>query len=258
MSALTATKFLTDRVAVVSASTKGIGFAIAKRLGLDGASVVVSSRKPKNVEEAVAALRLEGIEAGGVVAHVGVKEDRKKLMEFAMDRFGKIDILISNAAANPHHGDLLSITDSQWNKLVKTNVKAALELTQEATPHLEASGRGNVVFVSSVAGYAPMDGLGGYSVMKTALLSLNKALSQSLASRNIRVNSVAPGVIRTDFSQVLYANEMERQKWLQQIPLNRIGMADECAGAVSFLVSDEACYMSGETICVNGGMHARV
>ncbi|WKY03241.1 hypothetical protein Q1695_004746 [Nippostrongylus brasiliensis] len=258
MSALSAAKFLTDRVAVVSASTKGIGFAIAKRLGAEGAAVVVSSRKPDNVEEAVSALRLEGIDAAGVVAHVGIQEDRRKLIEFAIDRFGKLDILVSNAAANPHFGDLMSISDSQWDKMLQINVRSALQLTQEAAPHLEASGRGNVVLVSSVAGYSPMDGLGAYSVMKSTLIGLNKALSQSLARRNIRVNAIAPGIIQTEFSRALYTNEVDHQNWLQSIPMNRMGQADECAEAVAFLVSDEASYISGETIGVNGGMQARI
>ncbi|VDO67177.1 unnamed protein product [Heligmosomoides polygyrus] len=193
MTALATAKFLTDRVAVVSASTKGIGFAIAKRLGAEGASVIVSSRKPDNVEEAVNALRLEGIDAAGITAHVAKKDDRKKLIDFAIERFGKLDILVSNAAVNPHFGDIMSISDSQWDKMLQVNVRSALQLTQEAAPHLESSGRGNVVLVSSVAGYHPMDGLGAYSVMKSTLIGLNKALSQSLARRNIRVNAIAPG-----------------------------------------------------------------
>ncbi|KAK6750540.1 hypothetical protein RB195_002486 [Necator americanus] len=258
MASLMAAKVLSDRVAVVSASTKGIGFAIAKRLGLDGASVVVSSRKQKNVEEAVEALRLEGIDASGLTAHVGLKEDRKRLINFAIDQYGKLDILVSNAAANPHFGDIMSISDSQWDKLLTVNVRSALQLTQEAAPHLESSGRGCVVLVSSVAGYAPIDGLGAYSVMKSTLIGLNKALSQSLARRNIRVNAIAPGIIRTDFSRALYANEVDHENWLRSIPLNRLGQAEECADAVAFLVSDEASYITGETIGVNGGMHAHI
>uniref|UniRef100_A0A0K0DPH1 Dehydrogenase/reductase SDR family member 4 n=1 Tax=Angiostrongylus cantonensis TaxID=6313 RepID=A0A0K0DPH1_ANGCA len=240
-----ATKFLTDRVAVVSASTKGIGFAIAKRLGTNGASVVVSSRKSKNVEEAVEALRVEGINAAGVTAHVGIKEDRKKLIDFAIDRFGKLDILVSNAAVNPHFGDIMSISDSQWDKMLSINVQSSLQLTQEAVPHLEASGRGNIVLVSSIAGYAPVDGLGAYSIMKSTLIGLNKALSQSLARRNIRVNAIAPGIIRTDFSRALYINEVDHENWLRTIPLNRLGEADECADVVAFLVS--CCILIAET-----------
>uniref|UniRef100_A0A7E4VL18 Dehydrogenase/reductase SDR family member 4 n=2 Tax=Panagrellus redivivus TaxID=6233 RepID=A0A7E4VL18_PANRE len=250
-------KFLTDRVAIVTASTKGIGFAIAKRLGMDGASIVVSSRKQKNVDEAVTALRHEGVECDGVVAHVGIDDDRKKLVDFALDRFGKLDILVSNAAVNPHYGDLMSVSDSHWDKLLNVNVRSAFLLTQEAVPHLEKSGNGNIVFVSSVAGYSPFDGIGAYSIMKTALLGINKSLSQNLARKNIRVNAIAPGVIRTDFSRAL-TDGPAPLKADTLIPLGRFGEADECAGAVSFLVSDGASYMSGEVIGVNGGMQARI
>ncbi|CAJ0573781.1 unnamed protein product, partial [Mesorhabditis spiculigera] len=249
---------LADRVAVVTASTKGIGFAIARRLGLDGASVVVSSRKEKNVEEAVLALRLEGINVSGVVANVGNKDDRKKLIDHTLDKHGKLNILVSNAAANPHYGDLMSISDSQWDKLMQVNVTSAFQLAQEAIPHLEASGQGNLVFVASVAGFSPIEGLGAYSIMKSALIGLNKNLALAVAHRNIRVNAIAPGIIRTDFSKVLYEDPAVHCDTTKAIPLGRIGEADEAASAVSFLVSDESAYLTGETISVNGGMQSRM
>jgi len=255
---MSAAKFLADRVALVTASTKGIGFAIAQRLGQDGASVVVCSRKPDNVKEAVHALRMEGVDADGVPAHVGIAEDRRRLLDFTLKRYGRLDILVSNAAANPHQGDLMAITDSQWDKLLQINVRSAFLLTQEAVPHLERSGNGNVVFVSSIAGYAPIDGIGAYSIMKTALIGINKSLSQCLASRHIRVNAIAPGIIRTDFSRALTEDPTSSSKMLADVPLGRFGEANECADAVAFLVSDEASYITGETIGINGGMQMRI
>uniref|UniRef100_A0A914CDZ9 Dehydrogenase/reductase SDR family member 4 n=1 Tax=Acrobeloides nanus TaxID=290746 RepID=A0A914CDZ9_9BILA len=251
-------KFLADRVAIVTASTKGIGFAIAQRLGLDGASVVVSSRQQKHVQEAVSALRLDGINADGLVCHVGNNSDRKKLIDYTIERYGKLDILVSNAAVNPHYGQLLTVTDAQWDKLLSINVKSAFLLAKEALPHLEKSKNGNIVFVSSIAGYSPIEGIGAYSIMKTALIGINKALSQALAEKNIRVNCIAPGIIRTDFSRMLTDNPDNKYDSEKIVPVGRYGEADECAGAVSFLVSDSASYMTGETIGVNGGMHARI
>ncbi|CAJ0937161.1 unnamed protein product, partial [Mesorhabditis belari] len=249
---------LVDRVAVVTASTKGIGFAIARRLGLDGAKVIVSSRKSKNVEEAVLALQLEGIEASGVVAHVGNKDDRKRLFDYTLGKHGKMDILVSNAAANPHYGDLMTITDSQWDKLMQINVTSAFQLAQEAIPHLETSGHGNLVFVASVAGFQPIQGLGAYSIMKSALIGLSKNLALAVAHRNVRVNAIAPGIIRTDFSKTLIEDPLKHNDIIKRIPLGRIGEAEETAGAVSFLVSDESSYLTGETISVNGGMESRM
>ncbi|KAI6214242.1 hypothetical protein M3Y94_00244600 [Aphelenchoides besseyi] len=250
-------KFLTESVAVVTASTKGIGFAIARQLGKEGAKVVVSSRKEANVHNAVKALQMDGIECAGCVAHVGISEDRRKLIEFAVERFNKLDVLVSNASFNPHRGDLMDVSDSQWDKLLNVNVKSAFLLTQEALPHLEKSENGNIVFVSSIAGYSPIDGIGAYSIMKSALVGVTKSLSQSLARRNIRVNAIAPGIIRSDFSKMLLNSE-ESTDPNRLVPLGRFGEADECADAVAFLASTNASYLTGETIGINGGMQARV
>jgi len=249
-------KSLAERVAVITASTKGIGFAIAKRLGNEGAYVVVSSRKQKNVDEAVRALRFEGVVCEGTTAHVGVAAERKKLIDFALNKFGKLDILVSNAAVNPAYSDLIHTTESQWDKLLDLNVKSAFLLSQEAVPHLEKSGNGNIVFVSSIAAYQPIDGIGAYSIMKTALVGLSKSLAQTLADKNIRVNAIAPGVIRTEFSKQLTDGAAKMDP--AAIPLGRFGEADDCAGAVSFLVSNDAAYLQGEIISVNGGMPARI
>ncbi|CAD5226384.1 unnamed protein product [Bursaphelenchus xylophilus] len=251
-------KFLTERVAIVTASTKGIGFAIARRLGLDGAKVVVSSRKQRNVEEAVKALQMDGVECAGCVAHVGIDADRKKLIDFTIDRYNKLDILVSNAAVNPHFGEITGCSQAQWEKLISVNVRSAFLLAQESVPHLEKSEEASIVFVSSVAGYSPLEGIGAYSVMKSALIGLNKSLSQSLAHRNIRVNAIAPGIIRTDFSKAITGGESADIYTEKLIPLGRFGEAEECAGAVSFLASASASYITGETIGVNGAMQARI
>ncbi|XP_041987553.1 tropinone reductase-like 3 isoform X4 [Aricia agestis] len=200
---------LTGKVAIVTASTDGIGLAIAQRLGNEGASVVISSRKEKNVQSALEKLRGEGINVEGVVCHVGDPAQRKNLIEFTKKKFGGIDILVSNAAVNP-----------------------------DVSPILEP--------------------LGAYSVSKTALVGLTKAISNEVVGENIRVNCVAPGVVPTKFASAITSNEMGAEVSLSNVPMKRFGKASEIAAAVAFLVSDDASYMTGQTLVVAGGTHAHL
>ncbi|XP_070196495.1 dehydrogenase/reductase SDR family member 4-like isoform X1 [Littorina saxatilis] len=249
---------LAGKVAIVTASTDGIGLAIAKRLCQDGAKVMISSRKQKNVDTVVQQLRGENLEVAGVVCHVAKKADRAKLIDETVKQFGGIDILVSNAAANPYYGALLNTPEEAWDKIFDTNVKATFMLCQEVVPHLEKRGGGNIVLVGSTAAYSPAGLIGAYSISKTALLGLTKALAPELANSNIRINCLAPGIIRTKFSQALTENDMASDVALQQIPMHRFGTTEECAGATSFLVSDDSSYMTGETIVVSGGMASRL
>uniref|UniRef100_A0A3P8UTB0 Dehydrogenase/reductase (SDR family) member 4 n=1 Tax=Cynoglossus semilaevis TaxID=244447 RepID=A0A3P8UTB0_CYNSE len=191
---------LSGKVAIVTASTEGIGLAAAQSLGKRGAHVVVSSRRQTNVDKAVALLQSQNIQVTGTTCHVGVREDREKLVQMTLEKLGGIDILVSNAAVNPFFGNILESTEDVWDKVLSVNVKAPFLLTKLVAPHMENRGGGNVVFVSSVAGYQPITGLGPYNVSKTALLGLTQALAPELAQSNIRVNCVAPGLIKTRFS----------------------------------------------------------
>lgn len=249
---------LKGKVIVITASTDGIGFAIAKRLAADGANVVVSSRKQKNVEEAVKELKAEGLSAEGVVCHVSKAEDRAKLFKKAIEKYGGLDILISNAATNPATGSVLECDEAVWDKIFEVNVKAAYLLSKEALPYLRKRGGGSIIYVSSIAGFQPFNLLGAYSVSKTALLGLTKAASQDLASENIRVNCIAPGIVKTKFSRALYENKEAEEIALSTIPMNRLAMPDEMGGVASFLCSDDASYITGETIVVSGGMPSRL
>ncbi|KAK3586741.1 hypothetical protein CHS0354_014772 [Potamilus streckersoni] len=249
---------LDGKVAIVTASTEGIGLAIARRLGQDGAKVMVSSRKLTNVDKAVQELKAEKLTVAGTVCHVSKAEDRQKLIQATLSTFGGIDILVSNAAANPCFGPILDTTESAWDKIFETNVKAAFFLCKEVVPHMEARGGGSVVFVSSYAGYTPIESLGPYSVSKTALIGLTKALVPQLSQSNIRVNAIAPGVIKTKFSEAFWKNETLHDMLLQSIPMRRIGEPQECAGLVSFLASDDASYITGECVMVSGGIAGRL
>ncbi|XP_069044842.1 dehydrogenase/reductase SDR family member 4 [Lepisosteus oculatus] len=249
---------LTGKVAIVTASTDGIGLAAARGLAQRGAQVVVSSRRKENVDRAVAELRAESLQVTGTTCNVGNKEDRARLVSTAVQAYGGIDILVSNAAVNPFFGNILDSTEEVWDKILDVNVKAAFFLTQLVVPHMEKRGGGSVVFVSSVAGYQPFQGLGPYSVSKTALLGLTKALAPELAPYNIRVNCVAPGLIRTRFSSAMWKNRDCAEEFMKQLSIKRIGEPDDVAGIIAFLCSDEAQYITGETVTVTGGMNSRL
>lgn len=249
---------LAGKVAVVTASTEGIGLAIARRLGQDGAKVMVSSRKQANVDRTLEELRSENFTVEGMVCHVGKSEDRKNLVKETVSRFGGIDILVSNAAANPVFGPILDVEETAWDKIFDTNVKASFFLCKEVVPHIEARGGGSIVFVSSFVGYTPMEYLGAYSVSKTALLGLTKALVPQLSTKNIRVNAIAPGMIKTKFSEQLWKSDAAKEILMQMIPMKRIGEPSEIAGLVSFLVSDDASYITGEITLATGGIPGRL
>ncbi|KAK2495156.1 LOW QUALITY PROTEIN: hypothetical protein MC885_010076 [Smutsia gigantea] len=269
-------------------SVKTASSGMARREPLankDGAHVVVSSRKQQNVDRAVATLQGEGLSVTGTVCHVGKAEDRERLVATALNLHGGIDILISNAAVSPFFGSLLDATEDVWDKVLDINVKAAALMTKAVVPEMEKRGGGSVVIVASIGAYSAFPGLGPYNVSKTALLGLTKNLALELAQRNIRVNCLAPGLIKTNFSRLegesrlplkprillegdaqlpptpppslsssqfpLHPSPVQTRP--QHAPFLRIGKPEECAGVVSFLCSEDASYITGETVVVAGG-----
>ena len=251
-------KLLANKVAIVTGSTKGIGFAIAKKLALEGASVVISSRKEDNVSSAVSELKRDNLSHLGLTCHVGKEEDRRNLIQQTLDTFGKIDILVSNVAVSPHFGRIVDISEGQIDKIFDVNVKSSFLIAKDCYPHLKAS-RGNITFVSSVGAYKPFVGGGWYSISKTTLLALTRVMAAELGADGIRVNCIAPGLIKTDFSRALVENQSIREKFLEEIPLGRLGLPADCAGAVVFLSCEElSSYVTGECIAITGGIQARL
>ncbi|CAK9880444.1 unnamed protein product [Sphagnum jensenii] len=247
---------LEGKVAVITASTQGIGFAIARRLALEGAAVVISSRKQKNVDEAVAKLKAEGLDVFGLACHVSFADQRANLIKSTIDKYGQIDILVSNAAANPSNDPIVSMSEKVLDKLWEINVKASIQIVQAAAPFL--SDASSVIFVTSIAAFNPGAGLVNmYGVMKTALLGLTKALAAELAPKT-RVNGIAPGFVPTRFSAFLTESAEILEEMESKTLLKRFGTTDDMAAAAAFLASEDASYITGETLVIAGGVQSRL
>ncbi|XP_050446154.1 dehydrogenase/reductase SDR family member 4-like isoform X2 [Cataglyphis hispanica] len=255
---------LEDKIAIVTASTDGIGLSIAKRLAQEGAKVMISSRKELNVKNAVEELRSEGLQVSGVVCHVGKAEDRKNLFEKTKANFGGLDILISNAALNPSTGHTLDNTEEVWDKIFDINLKSTFLLMKESLPLLNKSFSPSIITIASIAAYRSYDflstfkSLGIYSISKTALLSLTGVIATELAPQGIRVNCIAPGLIKTKFSKKLYDTQEPYDFSMSKIAMKRLGTSEEIASVAAFLASDDASYITGETIAVTGGLISRL
>ncbi|KAI6200644.1 Dehydrogenase/reductase SDR family member 4 [Aphelenchoides besseyi] len=258
---------LAGKVAILTASTQGIGLATAERLGHEGCKVVISSRNQKNVDEAVKSLVRSGLQEENIAAiacHVGNPEHRRTLIQLALDRFGRIDIVFHNAGINPATGDVLKVTQQQWEKIFDVNVKAPFLLSQMIVPHMQKVGGGSIIFNASLSALRNSEGIYVYGMSKTALLALVKTMSMSLAKKNIRVNSVIPGQIKTRMSQQMWDETHPRHKIVKQSVINsfgwlgRIGQPEEIASAVAYLVSDDGRFITGENHLVHGGCDARL
>jgi len=245
------------KIALIIGSTEGIGFGVAQRLGREGAKVVINSRRQEKVDKAVELLKSENIDAIGVAGHAAKRGDRTNIIRTAVDHFGGIDILVNNAGTSPFVGLTSMTPEDVWDKLFDTNVKSGFFMTKECKPHLVKRGGGSVVFVSSILAYQHMDYLGVYSITKQAMLGVIKTLATEMASENVRINGIAPGIIKTKFSQSLRGDGV-KDEILERIPMGRFGTVEDCAGAVSFLLSDDASYITGDIITITGGMPSRL
>ncbi|XP_057376871.1 dehydrogenase/reductase SDR family member 4-like [Daphnia carinata] len=251
---------LQGRVAVLTASTEGIGFAMAQRMALDGAHVVISSRTQENVDSALDKLKSQGFSASGMVCHAGVKEDREKLIAKAVAEFGAFDILVSNVAVNPGGGGrLMKCTEDVWDKIFSVNVKSSFFLAKEALPYMGKRGKASIIFNSSVVGFIPnyaIEFMGAYALSKAALMALTKLMALELGPKGIRVNCIAPGLIETRFGAPISKDERAQQIIKGLCPLERTGTSEEMAGLASFLASDDSSYITGANIVAAGGLHS--
>lgn len=246
---------LAGKVAMLTGASRGIGRAIALRLARAGAKVVVSSRKLENVEAVASEIEAAGGEALAVQAHVGRPDDLVSLVGRTLERFGRVDVLVNNAATNPHFGPLLTADDGQWDKILETNAKSVFRLCREVVPHLEAQGGGKIVNMASIAGLRPTVNMGVYGIAKAAVIMLTQVLALELGPQNIQVNAIAPGLIKTRFSQLLWQTPQIAEPILARVPLGRLGEPEDVAGLALYLASPASDYVTGSVFLVDGGMN---
>jgi NAD(P)-dependent dehydrogenase (short-subunit alcohol dehydrogenase family) len=245
---------LTGKTAIVTGSSKGIGRAIAEQMALFGANVVVSSRKGPACEEVVAEIKRAGGKAVAIPAHIGDKEALTKLVDGAIKAFGKIDVLVCNAAVNPYYGPLAGISDEAFDRIMDSNIRSNLWLCNMVIPEMAKRRDGAVVIVSSIGGLRGSSMLGAYGISKAADMQLARSLAVEWGEHNVRVNAIAPGLVKTDFARALWENKEVLEQALKQAPLRMIGEPVDIAGAAVLLASPAGRFITGQTLVVDGGV----
>lgn len=246
---------LTGKVAIVTGATKGIGKAIAHRMAEHGANVVVSSRK-QDACEAVAA-EIDGLvgahRATPIACHISYIEQLQALVDRTRERFGKIDVLVCNAALNPYFGPAKDISDEAYDRIMDANVKSNFRLCNMVLPEMIERRDGSIIVVSSIGGLRGNAVIGVYCLSKAADMQLVRNISAEYGQFNIRANCIAPGLVRTDFARALWEDEDILRAAVEGSAMKRIGEPDEIAGAAVFLASAAGSFVSGQTLIVDGG-----
>jgi NAD(P)-dependent dehydrogenase (short-subunit alcohol dehydrogenase family) len=245
---------LDGKVAIVTGSSRGIGKETAKLLARQGAKVVVSSRKPDACEAVVQEIIAEGGEATVIACNVSRKDEVEALVRQTQDKWGRIDVLVCNAAANPAYGPMKDLEDAAFDKIMSTNVKSNLWLCNMVIPGMAERGDGSVVIISSIAGLRASPMIGAYGMSKAADFALARNLAVEWSGSNVRINCVAPGLIKTDFARALWEDEKRLARVNNATPLRRIGTPEEIAAVAVFLAAPASSYITGETIVADGGV----
>ena len=244
---------LNDRVIVVTGSSRGIGRSTVEHLAAMGAKVVVSSRSAESCEPVAEGIRKDGGEAAVIPCHIGHADARRELIEKTVEHYGRLDGLVCNAASNPVYGPMSKVDEEAFDLIMRNNVWSGLQLAQLATPHL-AENNGSIVMVGSIVGMRGSNTIGTYGISKAAEEQLVKNLAVELGGKGIRVNCVAPGLIRTDFAKALLENPKLVAAMEHHTPAGRVGEPEDIAGVIAFLLADASRYITGQTIIADGGV----
>jgi NAD(P)-dependent dehydrogenase (short-subunit alcohol dehydrogenase family) len=245
---------LDGKVAIITGSSRGIGRSIAETMARLGAKVVVSSRKAEPCEEVAAGIKAEGGEATVIPCNIGRKDEVEALVAKTKAQWGQVDILVCNAAVNPSYGPMGDLSDDAFDKIMGSNVKSNLWLCNLTMPDMAKQGGGAVVIVSSIAGLRASPMLGGYGISKAADFALARNLAAEWGPKNVRINCIAPGLVKTDFAKALWENEEAVKRRNAITPLRRIGEPDEIGGIAAFLAGPSASFITGQVIVADGGV----
>ena len=244
---------LDNKVALITGSSRGIGLATAKLMAQSGAKVVIASRKAEACEKVRDQFIAAGLQAIAIPCHIGSAEDRQRLVEETLKAYGRIDILVINAAINPVFAPLHETADDTWQKVLDTNLTGSLHLAKRVLPQMATNGGGALVMVSSIASQLASPNGGAYAISKAAVNHLARQLAVEWGDKHIRVNVVSPGTTRTDMIRVLVSDQKLLDDVVAQTALKRLGEPEDIAAAILFLASDAARHITGHVLVVDGG-----
>lgn len=243
---------LSGKTAIVTGASKGIGLAIAEAFGQQGANVIISSRKQEACDQVASELTTKGIQAKGVACHMGDFDAIPKLVEASVSTYGSVDVIVNNAATNPIFGGIEDADHGAFDKIMNVNVKGPWVLCKEAYPHLKEV-KGSIINISSVEGLSPGLGLGLYSVSKSALIALTKALAREWGKSGVRANVICPGLVETKFSEALTSNEQILQHVMAKQALPQVAKPIDIAGLAVLLATDASEFLTGGVYTADGG-----
>ena len=245
---------LDKKNAIVSGGSKGIGKAIAIKFAQAGANVIICSRRKENLDAAVMEAESNGLTLFPFECNTSNYDSILSVTDYTLDKFGKVDILVNNAATNPYYGPILNSEDSHWDKIFDVNVKGYFNFAKACSNSMISNSSGKIINVASIAAKTPLDGLGVYNISKAAVVMLTKVLAKELGEHNIQINTLAPGLIKTDFSRALWENEDTYNKIVKAIPQGKMGTPDDISGMALYLASEASDFVTGSIFTVDGGI----
>lgn len=244
---------LADKVAVITGASRGMGYEIALAFAREGATVVIASRKQDALDEVLGELEAVGGKCAAFATNTGYMEQCKALIDQTIGLFGRVDILVNNAATNPHFGPVMTSEPSHWQKIIDVNLMGYFWMSKFAAEFMQGNGGGKIINMASVAGISPGPMMGVYSVSKAAVIMMTKVLAQELGGYNIQVNAIAPGIIKTKFAEALWSNPQLLKAYTDRTPAGRVGEPEEIAGAAVYLASAQSSYHNGDVLTLDGG-----